>query len=180
MKALKITFQIIRNIIAVALLVFAVTVFVMYATGNRFYVVKSGSMEPAIKTGDLVIVNKNYDYNKIIPGDIVCFESVNSQLVTHRAISVTESGIETQGDANNMSDGITTTLETYRGKEWLNIPKIGALIARVMTRRGKILIVTAMVVIIIASFIPGIDGKKPKKDNETDNDNGNTEVIDKE
>ena len=77
--------------------------------GVRPYVVESGSMEPAIRTGSVCLIESWMDYDKVQPGDVVCYESTTGKRVIHRAVEVTYAGIETKGDANENSDGVTTT-----------------------------------------------------------------------
>src|SRR3990167_6605460 len=72
------------------------------AFGNKAMIVRSGSMQPAIGVGDLVVVRAKQILNSpaIVPipkyktGDVVAFMAGNGKtLVTHRVASVTiESG----------------------------------------------------------------------------------------
>ena len=95
--------------------------------GIRPYVVRSGSMEPAIKTGSVVFVNERADYNELAPGDIIVFENGGTK-VTHRILSIQADGIETKGDNNTTTDGITTTKNNFTGKVFYWIPGIGFLL----------------------------------------------------
>ena len=77
----------------------------------KVYVVQSGSMEPAIKTGSLVFVTEKQDYNI---NDIITYkassrvEGSNTLTVTHRIIDKKtvndEAKFTTKGDANNVED----------------------------------------------------------------------------
>lgn len=89
------------------------------------YITMSGSMEPAVKTGSLCFVNMNANYENVKEGDIIAFSTGLNDLVTHRVIKVTEEGFETKGDNNDVSDGISTTPETFKGKTLFSIPYIG-------------------------------------------------------
>ena len=63
--------------------------------------VLSDSMYPTIKTGDVVIIVPQDEYQV---GDIVAFQDDN-MVVTHRIVGVHENGdFITQGDANNTED----------------------------------------------------------------------------
>lgn len=81
--------------------------------------VKTGSMLPEIKIGDIVLVrlykeNKNEggakEKDKIKKGDIITFKNENNKLITHRVVELDEnkSGdkdiLVTKGDANNTKD----------------------------------------------------------------------------
>ena len=67
-------------------------------------VVVTGSMEPEIPTGALVLVHKQESYSV---GDVICFSDAGENMVMHRVIALDalEQGIiQTQGDANNTAD----------------------------------------------------------------------------
>ncbi len=83
-------------------------------------VVLSGSMEPSLNVGDLVVIRRT---GQVQPGDVVVYQSENL-LVIHRVISVTEDAIVTQGDANNVSDDPITP-EDVKGVMVLAIPGVG-------------------------------------------------------
>ncbi len=57
--------------------------------GFYLFQVSSGSMEPTLPTGSLILARKPRDPNQLVPGDIVTFRSSGS-LVTHRIIEVLE------------------------------------------------------------------------------------------
>ncbi len=64
--------------------------------------VVSGSMEPNIHKGDIIVINtKDKNYNV---GDIVTFYDREGSFVTHRIVSIVESQVITQGDNNNTED----------------------------------------------------------------------------
>ncbi len=76
-------------------------------------VVISGSMEPAIMTGDLLFATRA-PATEVAPGEVVTLPSTQTgKLVTHRVVSVTEVDggheIVMKGDANEYEDG-----EIYR------------------------------------------------------------------
>jgi len=74
--------------------------------GIKPFVVISGSMEPAINGGDLV-VTKTVDPYKLKANDVISFKDGNT-VITHRIIGLTEIDGEpafiTKGDANNAND----------------------------------------------------------------------------
>ncbi len=66
----------------------------------------SGSMEPTINIGDIIIVDtkiKKYKKN-----DIVVFYDQDGSFVTHRIISINDKEIITKGDNNNTPDDPTS------------------------------------------------------------------------
>ena len=62
----------------------------------------SGSMEPTIKVGDLIVINTK-DKN-INVGDVVTFYDVDMAFVTHRVVSINDDMMITKGDANDSLD----------------------------------------------------------------------------
>ena len=69
--------------------------------GYTFFEVASGSMSPAIKVGDIVVVKLNSSYDE---GDIITYYS-DSNYITHRVMRKDNDGIVVRGDANNTDDG---------------------------------------------------------------------------
>lgn len=153
MKVLKRTLSIVRNVIFVAIIAFALTIGISFLMGYRGYIIKSGSMEPTIPTGALSIVDTKYNYEDIVENDIVCFVLPNDVKVTHRAISITPEGIETKGDNNDLSDGISTRKDNFIGKNVFSIPELGFILSFFLTTKGKIILITVIAFIILASFL---------------------------
>ncbi len=86
-------------------------------------VVLTGSMEPAISPGDLIIVKKSCDVRE---QDVIVYEDGNA-LVVHRIIGVNGDQLITQGDANNTADD-PIAREAVRGKVILAIPYVGLVV----------------------------------------------------
>ena len=104
--------------LGICLIVFA------YLLGYRCYIVMSGSMEPQLPTGSLCLVDTRVEYETIGVGDVIVYAQHNG-LVTHRVVAVTEDGLETKGDANDISDGIRVTRANFGGKTMGAIPGLG-------------------------------------------------------
>jgi signal peptidase len=85
-------------------------------------VVLSGSMEPAIYPGDVVVIREQAaDRYKV--GDVVTYLE-GTTAFTHRIVAE-ENGVFTlQGDNNNTADELLTA-DRFEGKMLLRIPKIG-------------------------------------------------------
>ena len=77
------------------------------------YVVLSGSMEPEIPTGSVVVVDgRKKEWN---PGDVITYRRGN-MVVTHRIVEKSEEGYCTKGDANAEEDaGIVLVWLRQRG-----------------------------------------------------------------
>ena len=135
----------------------------MYAYGIVPYVVLSGSMEPRIQTGSLSFININTPYEKIINYDIIAYRLENKTLVTHRVVNKTKDGLETQGDNNNLKDGIITTKENYVGKNIFWIPKVGFALRALQTARGKVILGTIIVFLLVSGIVLGDQKEEEQK-----------------
>lgn len=120
--------------------------------GIRMLVVKSGSMEPIIKTGALVIDKSESEYKV---GDIVTFKDRENpnETITHRLVAKeTQNNIAlftTQGDANGTPDSTKVTQDRILGKVVFNIPYLGYIVAFARTMPGLIILVIIPATIII-------------------------------
>lgn len=70
--------------------------------GYAMLEVVSGSMEPTILKGDIIIINtKEKDYKE---NDIITFRGKEGEFVTHRILSIDNKTMVTKGDNNNTED----------------------------------------------------------------------------
>ncbi len=89
--------------------------------GYRFFVVATGSMEPTLPTGALLVVRAADEYEV---GEIITFysreEDIKGRPNTHRIIDTVEVDGElcyiTKGDANNTHDGLPVPKRDVIGK----------------------------------------------------------------
>lgn len=153
-----------KLILNIIIWIFLLGILAAPLVGIRPYVVRSGSMEPAIKTGSIVFVNERADYNELEPGDIIVFEN-GATKVTHRILSIQADGIETKGDNNNTTDGITTTKNNFTGKVFYWIPGIGFLLDG---KRKWFLAAGIFLVCLAASWIAKGRSEPEKEDGKTD------------
>jgi signal peptidase len=136
-----------------------VIVFALLAISSKFaiggfqlLVVKSGSMEPTIKTGSIVIDKSYSQYNV---SDIVTFRNKEKpqETTTHRLISKQiRSGVTyftTKGDANNSADGEQITADRIVGKELIAIPYLGYVAAFARTLPGLVILIIIPATIIV-------------------------------
>lgn len=98
--------------------------------GYGFYSVLTGSMEPTIHTGSLIIT-KQTKPEDIKVNDIITFKSKNTNnLTTHRVIEIkNDDSIKfiTQGDANNTKDPAPIDSSLFVGKVVFFIPFLGSI-----------------------------------------------------
>lgn len=90
-------------------LVFVVNVVLIAAflvSPYKVLVVRSDSMEPALKVGSIVIAERLGDAASLRVGDIVTYKNPAVPFtITHRIIEVTEEGFVTKGDNLKIDDG---------------------------------------------------------------------------
>lgn len=110
-------------------------------------VVLSGSMEPEISVGDLLIVSKQESYEV---GDVVVFQD-GKLAVTHRIVSISENEVITRGDANNTDDD-PITLDDIKGAVVCVIPCVGRLVNMIKTPLGTLVIIALAVFLLERSF----------------------------
>lgn len=114
--------------------------------------VVSGSMEPTIRTGDLIIINqrkKEYQEN-----DIVTFVDVNGSFVTHRIVGMTNGGYLTKGDANKSVDPGYVRKEKIVGTYVFKINKFGYVVKSI---QNPITLVLVFIIGVMACIVISID-----------------------
>jgi signal peptidase I len=91
--------------------------------GSAGYVIVSGkSMEPALRSGDLVITRATSGY---VVGDVVAFH-IEAGTVIHRIVGGSAaSGFDLQGDNNGWVDEWHPSNEDIIGKQWIHLPGKG-------------------------------------------------------
>ena len=97
---------------------------------------------------------------EIAVGDVIQFQTETGVSCIHRTINITETGIETKGDNNDNSDGITTIAQNFQGKVIFNIPKVGKFVEAVKTPAGIGVIVVIFVAFTLLSYALDNKGEK--------------------
>lgn len=145
-------------IAAIAALGLLLVVALFPLEGNiQIKIVKSGSMEPTIHTGSIVVVKPAAQYQK---GEIVTFgpDTKKEIPITHRIVEVRGEGAGmrflTKGDANENTDMKEIASREVIGKVFFSIPYLGYVIdfARKPLGFFLLIIVPACVVIIDESI----------------------------
>lgn len=157
-------------------LIFAIVALIVISIlpipGNyKLLIVESGSMEPAIKTGSVVVVKpvENYGAN-----DIITFEDgKKDRTTTHRVVDTeVVSGkvyYITKGDANNAEDSKKVLESKIIGKVLTSVPYAGYIIAMAKKPIGFVLLVIVPCAMVILEEIGKIrkEVKKKKEEKES-------------
>ena len=113
-------------ILSIGIIWFSVGVFPIYPS-----VIATGSMEPLIMPGDVILVEKiqkQEDIDKLKKGDIIQFRMENF-LVSHRIIDIVDGeqgkSYRTKGDNNNTADSDPVLAQNIKGRIVKIVPKIG-------------------------------------------------------
>lgn len=135
-------------------------------------IVESGSMEPAILTGSLVVVKPSSAY---AVGDVITFESRSAEVpTTHRIVSIEGEGTErvftTKGDANEEADTDTTSLSAVLGKIVIAVPYAGFVLDFARQPMGFLLLIVLPALMIIFGEIEKIWTEVRRKKNNTHQD----------
>ena len=126
----------------ILLMAAAVLTFLAPRLGWSVDAVVSGSMEPQLKVGG-VVITRPVGAGEIKAGDTITFYSpLSEQLTSHRVIAVEHGSsphFRTKGDANEDADPFTVPAENVVGKVCFHIPYFGYAAQFVKTPLGLLL-----------------------------------------
>lgn len=154
-KTLKIGYRVFIAVVVALALLFVVSLFPI-AGNYKIKVVMSGSMEPAIKTGSMVVIKPQSAY---IAGDVITFGKDNKKDIptTHRIQDVrVEAGsfiFRTKGDANESADLSEVAQKDVIGKVIFSIPFLGYILDFAKKPLGFALLIGVPSVAIVLSEI---------------------------
>lgn len=116
----------------------------VFGWGNA--VVLSGSMEPELPVGALLLIHREESY---APGEIVTYEDESGSLVTHRLVFLKNGEAVTKGDANNTEDTPFLASQIY-GKVRAVLPGVGSMILWLKTPPGicSVLLIGGILLIV--------------------------------
>jgi signal peptidase I len=121
-------------------------------------IVESGSMEPAITTGSIVVIRPAASY---AINDVITFESASAEVpTTHRIIATgEENGVRTfstKGDANEEADTQSVYEDAVLGKVILAVPYVGFVLDFARQPLGFSLLIVLPALLIILGEIEKI------------------------
>lgn len=128
--------------------------------GYRCFSVASGSMEPTLQIGDLIIT-KEKSKKDIKVGDIISFKDGDST-ITHRVIKViSQNGkilYQTKGDNNNVSDEKNIKYEDVEGVYVNHIPELGKMY--IYIQKTPVVISILIIIYIIYKIVDTKENRK--------------------
>lgn len=137
------------------LALFMVGTFLPDSVGYHVRVVQTGSMEPTIPVGAVVVVRPAAHYGV---DDVITFQRLGEEeATTHRIVKdeVIEGSIKytVQGDANNAPDTAPVAVNEIRGKVLFSVPYLGFVLDFIQQPIGFILIIGIPAVAIVAEEV---------------------------
>jgi signal peptidase len=128
--------------------------------GIQIFTNKSGSMNPSIDTGSIIIVKKQ-DYYDV--GDAVSYSTLvdgKETIITHRIVSIGGNVYVTKGDANVAVDRAIILPRLIIGKVVVIIPYVGYILSWVKSSFGVIFAImlpaSAIIMIELISIIKAL------------------------
>lgn len=109
--------------------------------------VLSGSMEPTFSKGTLLVVRQADD---VAPGDVVVYQD-GRELVVHRVVSVQDTTVVTQGDANNVADAPFDKSQV-KGVVVGWVPWLGYVVDALRTPVGIVVVIVCALALVELSF----------------------------
>jgi signal peptidase I len=160
---MKIAAKSIKNILFAGLILVLLSSIYFLITpsmhGYKVMTVLSGSMEPQIKAGD-VIIDKRIDPKSVKIGDVITYSAANNILITHRVINIQEKSgqllFKTKGDANNVEDEKLVSQGDLVGTVVLRIPYGGYALRFLNSRLGLVLFILIPVFLLLTDQIKTI------------------------
>ena len=141
------------------------------AFGGRSMVVRSGSMSPTIRTGDVIAV-RTIAPTEAKVGDIVTFQDPDGsgRLLVHRARAIQREGDQvaftTQGDANTTQEHWRVPVNGTIGTVLYRVPKLGFAVVPINSDLGRIGLMIVPALLLAVSLLRGIWRREPEEHDE--------------
>lgn len=110
--------------------------------GFSFLCVTTGSMEPTIDSGELIVIREK---NKYIKNDIVTYLDKDGFLITHRIVNISKDKVNTKGDNNNLIDP-EIQIKDIQGKVILHSKLLGFFVIYILKPLVLIYSIVLMVI----------------------------------
>ncbi|HEY6729746.1 MAG TPA: signal peptidase I [Solirubrobacterales bacterium] len=136
------------------------------ALGGTSMVVRSGSMTPVIRTGDVVVVRPIAPTEAAV-GDIVTFKDPagSDRLLVHRVRAISRHGdqveVITKGDANTTQERWKVAADGTIGTVAYRVPALGFAVGWIGSPAGRIGLVIVPALALIVMLLVGIWRPRP-------------------
>ena len=137
--------------------------------GYRIYVISTGSMEPALHVGDVILAKSFHNGDSLTPGEILTYEGAGEtqgMLITHRLVSVTgEAGSRTlilRGDANSLDDAPVAETRLV-SRTVCRLRLFGAVFGLMQSSFGMPILILILLVFIVIEILNFSKAVRPGK-----------------
>ena len=137
-----------------ALLALIVVPAVLPALGRQMYVVRGGSMEPAIPLGSIVVVHAIRP-ESVRVGEVVTYRTPQGTVVTHRVTAVSAGpglSFETKGDASTSADPAPVPASELVGGVEYTLPGLGYFVYILSSAMGTLLAVGILASLLMVAW----------------------------
>ena len=159
----------INGILIGSVILLAIALVGVRLIGLDVYVVLSGSMEPAYRTGSVIYV-KEADTKELQAGDVITFRLSENTIATHRIVEAVETNGETafrtKGDANEVEDGSAVPASQVIGTPVFTIPYLGYLVTYIQSTSGRYATIAVGALLLLMIFLPDMIFGSEKKSKE--------------
>lgn len=159
----KVLIKKIGTVVLTVLVMSVLALSVMFSLGvlpYKGYVIRTGSMKPAVPPASLVIVGPEH-YS---PGDVIAFHKLN-EVVVHRFVAINSDGTyATKGDANATQDPSTTDPSEVIGVVTAHYDSLGFWI--IYFKEPTTILCILSLIFFIWITAPLFFGKRPSVDGE--------------
>lgn len=154
-----------KTLLTVAVLTLPVGFILMLALGLNANVIVSGSMEPAVPVGSLVLY-ETVAADELRSGDVISFERPDGDhaITTHRIVAVEERDgtrvFQTKGDNNPIADPWLIRYDAQQEPKRMiaSIPYVGHLLLVTKAPLIKILLIVLVLGFLYVSFLRVLSG----------------------
>ncbi|HEX5097555.1 MAG TPA: signal peptidase I, partial [Acidimicrobiia bacterium] len=139
----------------------AVALLALVLVGYRPLVVRSGSMVPTFRVGDVAIADW-IEANDLRPGDVVSFRDaeLGGESITHRVRAVQRRGdvlhVETRGDANDSSEYWSTPSDALVGRVVGRVPGAGTVLSAIGRGAVRVTLLVLAAIVTAAAVLLAI------------------------
>lgn len=169
-------------VVVIAVLLFWYGLSFALKTGNPVLAVASGSMEPVLYKGDLIVIEGIEEVENINvgtkdsnhPGDIIVFNEpgISEELIVHRAVEMIDNedgsySFKTWGDNNGFKDGWTVEENDIVGRYiGIKVPWLGNIALYFASFEVKVAFIALWIVVIVIVEVAPSVRKKLKSNND--------------
>jgi signal peptidase len=169
-------------LIILTLLLLVVIVYRVSGNVTPLLVVKSGSMEPTLKVGDVIVIEPAAPQDINIGDVIVFWNPWYGNLVVHRVVHKTDEGVYTRGDANAGTDpwspvpykNIVGKWTGFKIPYWTGIGYLSLFLSGEIYPPYGLLLLVGLIIINLFFALRGLlrHGRKPEREPESSEGQG--------